>query len=48
MGDNEIRLHRWNSNSTSSAGCFNVQDYDGFLKFLGGRDMRFNLALVEG
>lgn len=43
----EIRLHRGNSDSTSSAGCFNVQDYDAFLDFLGGRDATFNLTLVE-
>jgi peptidoglycan hydrolase-like protein with peptidoglycan-binding domain len=48
VGCNEIRLHRGNGNGTpSSAGCLNVKDYDGFLKFLGGRDMRFNLTLVE-
>ncbi|MEN9800768.1 MAG: hypothetical protein RL653_4465 [Pseudomonadota bacterium] len=48
VGCSEIRLHRGNGNGTpSSAGCLNVKDYDGFLKFLGGRDMRFNLALVE-
>jgi len=46
--DNEIRLHRGSSSGTaSSAGCFNVKDYDGFLKFLGGRDTRFNMTLVE-
>lgn len=46
--DNEIRLHRGNSNgTTSSAGCFNVKDYDAFLKFLGGRDARFNMTLIE-
>lgn len=43
----EIRLHRGNADSTSSAGCFNVQDYDAFLEFLGGRDVSFNLTLVE-
>ena len=43
----EIRLHRGNANSTSSAGCFNVQDYDAFLAYLGGRDVSFNLTLVE-
>ena len=42
-----IRLHRGGSNSTSSSGCFNVQDYDAFLRYVGGRDMRFNLTLVE-
>jgi len=42
-----IRLHRGGSNSTASSGCFNVQDYDAFLRFLGGRDMKFNLTLVE-
>ncbi|MBM4377689.1 MAG: peptidoglycan-binding protein [Deltaproteobacteria bacterium] len=48
VGSSEIRLHRGNSNGTpSSAGCLNVADYDGFLKYLGGRDMRFNLTLVE-
>ena len=48
VGDDEIRLHRGNSNgTTSSAGCFNVKDYDAFLKFLGGRDTRFNMTLVE-
>ncbi len=44
----EIRLHRGNADSTSSAGCFNVQDYDAFLAFLGGRDVSFNLTLVQG
>jgi peptidoglycan hydrolase-like protein with peptidoglycan-binding domain len=48
VGSSEIRLHRGNAHgSPSSAGCLNVADYDGFLKFLGGRDMRFNLTLVE-
>jgi peptidoglycan hydrolase-like protein with peptidoglycan-binding domain len=42
-----IRLHRGGSNSTSSSGCFNVQDYDAFLRYVGGRDVRFNLTLVE-
>jgi len=42
-----IRLHRGGSSSTASSGCFNVQDYDAFLRYLGGRDMRFNLTLVE-
>jgi Ca2+-binding EF-hand superfamily protein len=43
----EIRLHRGNAETTSSAGCFNVQDYDAFLAFLGGRDVSFNLTLVQ-
>lgn len=47
VGDDCIRLHRGNATTTSSAGCFNVQDYDAFLAFLGGRDMRFNMTLVE-
>ncbi|MBM3461748.1 MAG: hypothetical protein FJX76_06565 [Armatimonadetes bacterium] len=47
VGSDEIRLHRGNAGSTSSAGCFNVSDYDGFLDFLGGRDATFNLTLVE-
>ena len=42
-----IRLHRGGSSSTSSSGCFNVKDYDAFLRFVGGRDVRFNLTLVE-
>jgi peptidoglycan hydrolase-like protein with peptidoglycan-binding domain len=42
-----IRLHRGGSNSTSSSGCFNVKDYDAFLRFVGGRDVSFNLTLVE-
>lgn len=45
--DSEIRLHRGNASTTSSAGCFNVQDYDGFLRFIGGRDVRLNLTLVK-
>lgn len=42
-----IRLHRGNSSTTSSTGCLNVQDYDGFLKSVGGRDSSFNLVLVN-
>ncbi|MEN9798345.1 MAG: hypothetical protein RL653_2041 [Pseudomonadota bacterium] len=42
-----IRLHRGGSNSTASSGCFNVKDYDAFLRFVGGRDVSFNLTLVE-
>lgn len=46
--DDEIRLHRGNGNGTTrSGGCFDIRDYDGFLKFLGGRDTRFNRTLVE-
>lgn len=42
-----IRLHRGKSNgTTSSAGCLNVKDYDGFLDALGGRKTEFNLVLV--
>lgn len=46
--DNEIRLHPGNATTTSSAGCFNVQDYDAFLKFIGGHDVSFNMTLVNG
>lgn len=42
-----IRLHRGNSNSTSSTGCLNVKNYDGFLKAVGGRDADFNLVIVN-
>lgn len=42
-----IRLHRGNSSSTSSTGCLNVKDYDGFLKSVGGRDADFNLVVVN-
>lgn len=42
-----IRLHRGNGNSTSSTGCLNVKDYDGFLKSVGGRDSNFNLVVVN-
>ena len=42
-----IRLHRGNANTTSSTGCLNVQNYDGFLKSVGGRDASFNLVLVN-
>lgn len=42
-----IRLHRGNSSTTSSTGCLNVQNYDGFLKSVGGRDSNFNLVLVN-
>jgi len=42
-----IRLHRGGQNSTASSGCFNVQDYDAFLRYVGGRDVKFNLTLVE-
>ena len=42
-----IRLHRGNKNgTTSSAGCLNVKDYDGFLDALGGRKTEFNMVLV--
>lgn len=42
-----IRLHRGNRNgTTSSAGCLNVKDYDGFLDAVGGRKAEFNLVLV--
>jgi hypothetical protein len=42
-----IRLHRGNNNgTTSSAGCLNVKDYDGFLDAVGGRKAEFNLVLV--
>ncbi len=41
-----IRLHRGNSNSTSSTGCLNVQNYDGFLQSVGGKDSNFNLVVV--
>ena len=44
---NTIRLHRGNKNgNTSSAGCLNVKDYDGFLDAVGGRKSEFNLVLV--
>lgn len=42
-----IRLHRGNANTTSSTGCLNVQNYDGFLKSVGGRDADFNLVVVN-
>jgi len=48
VSDDEIRLHRGNATSTSSAGCFNVQDYNAFLNFIGGRNASFDLTLVEG
>lgn len=41
-----IRLHRGGANSTSSAGCLNIRNYDAFLRFVGGRDARFNLSLA--
>jgi hypothetical protein len=42
-----IRLHRGNGDRTSSTGCLNVRDYDGFLGAVGGRDASFNLVLVN-
>ncbi|MBM3269438.1 MAG: EF-hand domain-containing protein [Candidatus Sericytochromatia bacterium] len=47
VSSDEIRLHRGNDTTTSSAGCFNVQDYDGFLAYMGGRDVSFNMTLVN-
>lgn len=45
--DDEIRMHPGNATTTSSAGCFNVQDYDAFLAFLGGHDRSYNMTLVN-
>ena len=42
----QIRLHRGGANSTSSTGCLNVQNYDGFLQSVGGKDSNFNLVVV--
>ncbi len=42
----EIRLHRGRATSTSSAGCLNIRNYDAFLRFVGGRDARFNMSLA--
>ncbi len=42
-----IRLHRGRGDRTSSSGCLNVKDYDGFLQAVGGRDASFNLVLVN-
>ncbi len=42
----QIRLHRGKANSTSSSGCLNVQNYDGFLNSVGGRDSNFNMVVV--
>jgi hypothetical protein len=47
ISSSEIRLHRGNASTTSSAGCFNVKDYDGFLASVGGRDVTFGLTGVE-
>ena len=43
----QIRLHRGNGNRTSSTGCLNVRDYDGFLRAVGGRDASFNMVVVN-
>lgn len=43
----QIRLHRGQGDRTSSTGCLNVRDYDGFLKSVGGLDASFNLVLVN-
>ncbi|MBL8951041.1 MAG: peptidoglycan-binding protein [Myxococcaceae bacterium] len=43
----EIRVHRGFTSSTSSTGCLNVKDYDAFLRAIGGRDARYNLAVVD-
>lgn len=43
----QIRLHRGRGNNTSSSGCLNCKDYDGFLKSVGGRDASFNMVLVN-
>lgn len=45
--DDEIRMHPGNATTTSSAGCFNVQDYDAFLSFLGGHDRTYNMTVVN-
>lgn len=46
--DDEIRLHPGNATTTSSAGCFNVQDYSDFLQFIGGHGHAYNMTLVNG
>lgn len=43
-----IRLHRGYSTSTSSTGCLNIKDYGAFLRYVGGRNARMNLALING
>lgn len=45
--DDEIRMHPGNSTTTSSAGCFNVQDYDAFLAYLGGHGNTYNMTVVN-
>lgn len=47
ISSSEIRLHRGNASTTSSAGCFNVKDYDGFLAYVGGRDVSLGLTVIE-
>lgn len=42
-----IRFHRGRGNNTSSSGCINCKDYDGFLRAVGGRDASFNFVLVN-
>lgn len=42
-----IRFHRGQGDRTSSSGCINCKDYDGFLKAVGGRDASFNFVLVN-
>ena len=42
-----IRFHRGRGDRTSSSGCINCKDYDGFLKAVGGRDAKFNFVLVN-
>jgi Ca2+-binding EF-hand superfamily protein len=45
---NEIRLHPGSGGSPSSAGCLNVKDYDAFIRYLGGTEVRFDLTLING
>jgi hypothetical protein len=43
-----IRLHPGSSSGgPSSSGCLNVRDYQGFIRFLGGTEVRFDMTLVN-
>jgi hypothetical protein len=42
-----IRLHPGVSGAPSSAGCLNVKDYDAFIRYIGGTEVRFGLTLIE-
>jgi hypothetical protein len=43
-----IRLHPGSaSGGPSSSGCLNVRDYDAFIRYMGGTELRFEMTLVD-